>query len=63
MAGAVAGGPCVQAALALARRCALLLMVMLATVPAHAASVLFIATGNVPAGKFRVLAQVALTHA
>ena len=62
MAGGMAIGPGARATLALARRWALLLMVALATVPAQAASILFIATGNVPTGKFRVLAQVARTH-
>lgn len=35
---------------------------LLGTVAAHAATVLFIATGNVPAGKFRSLAEIARAH-
>lgn len=35
---------------------------LLGTAAAHAAAVLFIATGNVPAGKFRQLAEIARPH-
>ena len=45
-----------------ALRLCLATALLLGTAAAHAATVLFIATGNVPAGKFRQLAEIARPH-